>query len=97
MTNANDPISPTTGNEYISNSGQTTTVGMYGGLTKREHFAALSKPDLEGYTTAQVEYVLGIKRPENDHLAVIIWFSKFEAILKVIAADALIEALNKNK
>lgn len=41
MTNGNDSMYPTTGKEFINNSDHDITVGLYGGLTKREFFAAL--------------------------------------------------------
>ena len=36
MTNGNEPMYPTTGKEFINNSDHDITVGLYGGLTKRE-------------------------------------------------------------
>lgn len=36
----NEPAFPTTGSEYISNSDPQPTIGLYGGITIRDYFAA---------------------------------------------------------
>lgn len=48
-TNANDPISPVTDKVWLSNSDSEMTVGLFGGLTKREYFSAMN---MEGFAAS---------------------------------------------
>lgn len=66
-------------------------------LTKREYFAAMEKPDTEGYSISTVEILMGKKMPEfkEEPLAQMKYWAEFTALLKCISADALIKQLNE--
>ncbi len=65
-------------------------------LTKREIFASMANIDVDGYSQTYAEEVLGEKHPGlEDKKALVVFWAKFKCYLKVLEADLLIEALNK--
>lgn len=80
---------------------------IQGGLTKREHFAAISDVKIEEYNIETIEDVFRLKFPnkKNGYIedipstrrAVFKFWIDVEAKFKVMKADALIEALNKEE
>lgn len=67
----------------------------YGGLTKREYFSAMANPNIEGWSESVAEEAIGY--PPSDKLGRMKWTCDFKATLKVMEADTLIKALNKNQ
>ncbi len=65
-------------------------------LSKREAFAAMANVDIDGYSQSYAEAIIGEKHPgiENPKELITFW-AKFKCYLKVLEADLLIEALNK--
>ena len=66
------------------------------GLTKREHFAAMVDGDFYCLTRSQQEMIAG-KAPLDLTIDFAIWLAKGRGLWRVMQADALIEALNKEK
>ncbi len=65
-------------------------------LSKREIFASMANIDVDGYSQTYAEEVLGEKHPGlEDKKALVVFWAKFKCYLKVLEADLLIEALNK--
>lgn len=103
-TNPNDTAQPSTACEYINQSDHQPTVGVFGGLTKREHFAAIALDDFSDLGISLQILIIGVEPPhftKNNITSAIYnleyakWLAKGRAIWKVMQADALIEALNK--
>jgi len=65
-----------------------------GGLTKREYFAAMAKYDENEFNVNSLKKIVGTE-PPNDTIDNFKWWIEAEAMVKVMKADALIEALNK--
>lgn len=89
MTNPNDPINSIPDlNDHPSS---------WYGLTKREYFAALRRPqEGESALTPRVaEIIMGSKAPEGFSMETILWWIEAEEKLAVLHADALIKALNQ--
>lgn len=81
-TNPNDPAQPSTGCEYINQSDYQPTVGVFGGLTKREYFAAMA---LQGLSVGKI--TKDIMAGQCVDIA--------QCAIEI--ADQLIEALNKEE
>lgn len=88
MTNGNESVHPDT------KENPQFSVPHYG-LTKREHFAVMAKYDENEYSLSALQIIVGSDIP-RDLQGIIEWNIKAEAAIKVMKADALIEALNKN-
>lgn len=66
------------------------------GLSKRELFAAMMKPPIDGYSVEFISSVLGTEPPPPG-IERVLWITGFEADMKVAEAEALICALDKRK
>jgi|GEM_PF-5809560 len=66
----------------------------FGGLTKREYFAAISNSNADGLSTDTMQQIVGEEIPISP-MERVMFFLKLEAIYKVMQADALIKALNE--
>ena len=91
MTNGNEPIQsiPDLNNHPSS----------WYGLTKREYFAAMRRPQ-EGNSAigkAVAEVIMGEAAPTSCNLESVKWWIEAEEKLSVFHADALINALNETK
>lgn len=104
-TNPNDSAQPVHGGYMSDGDYDDPRNGtLQGGLTKREHFAAMSSDDFESLRIGLQIEIVGDEPPHytRDNETSIIynieyakWLAKGRAIWKVMQADALIEALNK--
>ena len=74
-------VYPTTGKRQLNDNSSEFTVGQYGGLNIREHFAAIA---MQGFVTKRVPHEL-MDKPWVE------WVSE----ISVEMADALIKELNK--
>ena len=66
------------------------------GLTKREYFAAIQPQIVDEFSQESMIIIMG-SEPPSDRLENIKWWLLAESTLRVMKADALIEALNKTK
>jgi hypothetical protein len=88
----------TNGNDRVYGFTYANDVSVEPGLTKREYFAAMA--DLEEWKDSSVQFmesVVGEPVPSwnEQPLAHLTFYAKFNAIIKCIKADALITELNK--
>ncbi len=59
MTNGNEPMYPTTERNWVNQNDTEMVTGLFGGLTKREYFAAMAMQGLVSY------YGTGFERAEQ--------------------------------
>ena len=96
--NGNDPIMPTTQKEWVNQGDTEMTVGVFGGLTKREYFAAMV---LQGLTISSCQKQETLVSKIKRLLGMKSWQVKngynIEENTKsaILMADSLIEGLNK--
>lgn len=95
MTNGNEPINPTTERNWLNQNDTEMVTGVFGGLTKREYFAAMAMQGIlsnNRFTENAKEMAIqkGIAITE-DAKELLEPFTK----LAVDCADILIEQLNK--
>ena len=85
MTNGNEPINPTTERNWLNQNDTEMVTGVFGGLTKREYFAAMA---MQGLTTNPEFLKTTNHITEEGYL-------KSLCESAVNSADALITELNK--
>lgn len=105
---ADEPINPS--EAQIKDNGNVVQIyiadetRMLFGLTKREHFAAMAPNDFDAFRIGVQIEIVGEEPPSftsgNEtnivyNLEYAKWVAKGRAIWKLMQADALIEALNK--
>lgn len=102
MITGNEPINPIVGSDgtMYSKSNEIDKQNVefdthYFGMTIRQQFAMAADVDINDYAVAAGEKILGREINNSDAVENIKWWIDFEAAIKVMRADALIEALNK--
>lgn len=91
MTNPNE-----SGNHVFLQNGLTHDSHVDIGLTKREYFAA-KQTYIVGELSPESIYTIMGSLPPKDKMGNIKYWISAEATVRVMKADALIEALNKTK
>ncbi len=91
MTNPDESASPI----FLQN-GLTHDCHVDIGLTKREYFAAIQPQIVDEFSQESMIIIMG-SEPPSDRLENIKWWLLAESTIRVMKADALIEALKKKR